>query len=80
MRVELSQSKTEQQEYLKNVELARVLDKRAAKKKENGEEFEFKPNPQPKKRAHDGENDAPRKKKKDGKDVVSLDSVLTNIF
>ncbi|KAF8898141.1 hypothetical protein CPB84DRAFT_1620771, partial [Gymnopilus junonius] len=34
LRVELSQSKTEQQQYLKNVELAKVLDKRAAKKKE----------------------------------------------
>lgn len=33
LRVELSQSKTEQHEYLKNVELARVLDKRAQRKK-----------------------------------------------
>ena len=33
LRVELSQSKREQQEYLRNVELARVLDKRAERKK-----------------------------------------------
>lgn len=32
LRVELSQSRREQQEYLKNVELARVLDKRAQRK------------------------------------------------
>jgi ESF2/ABP1 family protein len=30
--MELSQSKTEQRDYLKNVELARVLDKRAKRK------------------------------------------------
>ena len=35
LRVELSQSRREQQEYLKNVELARVLDKRAQKKQQN---------------------------------------------
>ncbi|KDR74496.1 hypothetical protein GALMADRAFT_71107 [Galerina marginata CBS 339.88] len=77
LRVELSQSKTEQQQYLKNVELARVLDKRAAKKREQGEEFELKPNPQPKKRPHDGEEHDKRKKKKGD---VPLDSVLSSIF
>lgn len=34
LRQELSKSKTEQSEYLKNVELARVLEKRRAKKAE----------------------------------------------
>ncbi|KAI0637939.1 hypothetical protein C8Q77DRAFT_1088527 [Trametes polyzona] len=40
LRVELSQSRKEQREYLKNVELARVLDKRAERKRKatNGEE------------------------------------------
>ena len=38
LRQSLSQSKTEQAEYLRNVELARVLDKRRAKKVEQGEE------------------------------------------
>jgi ESF2/ABP1 family protein len=40
LRVELSQSRREQQEYLKNVELARVLDKRAQRKKQTAEDFE----------------------------------------
>jgi len=83
LRVELSQSKTEQQQYLKNVELARVLDKRAAKKKEKGEDFEMKPNPQPKKRPHEGEDaNGGRKKKKESIPLkpVALDSVLSNIF
>lgn len=38
LRQSLSQSKTEQAEYLRNVELARVLDKRRAKKLEQGDE------------------------------------------
>lgn len=37
LRVELSQSRTEQKDYLKNVELARVLDKRATRKRERDE-------------------------------------------
>jgi len=41
LRVELSQSRREQHEYLKNVELARVLDKRAERKRKfGGEELE----------------------------------------
>ncbi|KAL0949781.1 hypothetical protein HGRIS_009820 [Hohenbuehelia grisea] len=36
LRVELSQSKSEQQDYLKNVELARILEKRAERKRVNG--------------------------------------------
>jgi ESF2/ABP1 family protein len=46
LRVELSQSKAEQQQYLKNVELAHVLDKRAAKKREQGEGLQLRQNPQ----------------------------------
>jgi ESF2/ABP1 family protein len=88
LRVELSQSKTEQQQYLKNVELARVLDKRAAKKREKGEEFELKPNNQlGKKRSHEGNEGEQRKKKQKeshaetkGRSQVPLDSVLKSIF
>lgn len=86
LRVELSQSKNEQQQYLKNVELARVLDKRAAKKKEKGEEFELRPNNQSnKKRSLESADDEQRKRSR--RDVeskkaaeVPLDSVLKSIF
>ena len=40
--MELSQSRSEQQEYLKNVEVARQLEKRAEKKREKGEVMELK--------------------------------------
>jgi len=43
LRVELAQSKSEQREYLRNVELAQILDKRNEKRKEKGQgpiEFE----------------------------------------
>lgn len=73
LRVELSQSKAEQQEYLKNVELARVLDKRVAKKREKGEEFELKT----RKRPSDGEEDGRTKKKKANQDVSGI---LSSIF
>ena len=43
LRVELSQSRREQQEYLKNVELARVLDKRAQRKQQQASEAEAEP-------------------------------------
>ena len=75
LRVELSQSKAEQQEYLKNVELARVLDKRVAKKREKGEEFEFelKTRRQP----NDVEEDGRMKKRKANPDVSDM---LSSIF
>ena len=83
--MELSQSRSEQQEYLKNVELARVLDKRAAKKREKGEELEMKPSERSRKRPADDGNDTERRKKKEKRvvskdDTVSLDNVLSNIF
>ncbi|KAF8803947.1 hypothetical protein BYT27DRAFT_7195299 [Phlegmacium glaucopus] len=71
LRVELSQSKAEQQAYLKNVELARVLDKRVAKKREKGEEFELKT----RKRSNDGEEIGGRTKKK-----VNVDDILSGVF
>ena len=79
LRVELSQSKAEQQEYLKNVELARVLDKRVAKKREKGEEFELKTRndfeSKTRKRPNDGEEDGGRMKKK-----VNVDDILSSVF
>ena len=73
LRVELSQSKAEQQDYLKNVELARVLDKRVAKKREKGEEFELKT----RKRPSHVEGDGGRMKKKANMEV---DDILSSVF
>ncbi|KAH9077489.1 hypothetical protein EDB83DRAFT_2350299 [Lactarius deliciosus] len=42
LRLELSQSRSEQREYLKNVELARVLDKREARSQAAGKYFQRK--------------------------------------
>jgi ESF2/ABP1 family protein len=42
LRLELSQSRSEQREYLKNVELARVLDKREERSQAAGKEFKRK--------------------------------------
>ncbi|KAG6859805.1 hypothetical protein C0995_003709 [Termitomyces sp. Mi166 len=83
LRVELSHSKQEQQEYLKNVELARVLEKRAEKKREKGEELQFKPlkerltNP---KRRNDDAEEGSQSRKKQKSSEVQLDSVLSSIF
>jgi ESF2/ABP1 family protein len=42
LRLELSQSRSEQREYLKNVELARVLDKREERSQAAGKHFRRK--------------------------------------
>jgi ESF2/ABP1 family protein len=42
LRLELSQSRSEQREYLKNVELARVLDKREERSQAAGKKFKRK--------------------------------------
>jgi len=79
LRVELSQSRSEQQEYLKNVELARVLDKRAEKKREKGEGFQLKPfKEHPKKRIIEESESSSRKKNKVSDE--QLDTVLGSIF
>lgn len=79
LRVELSQSKSEQRDYLKNVELARVLDKRRKQKGELPEQ----PKRERKRRA-EGEDDTKRKKARREdtitKDGNQLDSVLGSIF
>ena len=77
LRVELSQSKSEQREYLKNVELARVLDKRRKQKGELPEP----PKKKERKRLAGENDDTQRKKRKEGKeDERQLDEVLNSIF
>lgn len=78
LRVELSQSKAEQQQYLKNVELAHVLDKRAARKREKGEGFQLKPNSR--KSVHDGGNSHVRKKQRSSLGPDALSGILSSIF
>lgn len=94
LRVELSQSKAEQQQYLKNVELAKVLDKRVAKKKERGEEFQLKNiipsnvklNPRKRRRGEDRndiDEETGRKKApidESEANANALDAVLSRIF
>ncbi|KAF5393654.1 hypothetical protein D9757_000441 [Collybiopsis confluens] len=63
---------------LKNVELARVLEKRIQKKKEKGEEMALKPNIQPNKRRSEEEAGPKRKRTRANED--GLDTVLNSIF
>ncbi len=77
LRVELSQSRAEQQDYLKNVELARVLNKRAEKKREKGEELQLKE--RPRKRAAEDSTEQ-RKKTKIGGKSDDMNKVLGSIF
>lgn len=76
LRVELSQSKTEQRDYLKNVELARVLDKRAQRKKERGDAEEEIP----KKRRAEPEEGSRKIRRVDTPEDDSLKNVLGSIF
>ncbi|KAE9398254.1 hypothetical protein BT96DRAFT_822198 [Gymnopus androsaceus JB14] len=80
LRVELSQSRTEQRDYLKNVELARVLDKRAQRKREKGEEMVLKPISRPSKRPSEDEEGAKRKRPRVTANADGLDTVLNSIF
>ncbi|KAH7888101.1 hypothetical protein F5I97DRAFT_1865680 [Phlebopus sp. FC_14] len=81
LRVELSQSRSEQREYLKNVELARILDKRNEKRKERGQAPIEPPKREPKRRVDDNP-DIPEKQVKRAKvvEAAQLDNVLDNIF
>ncbi|KAG6877449.1 hypothetical protein C0993_007133 [Termitomyces sp. T159_Od127] len=83
LRIELSQSRQEQQEYLKNVELARVLEKRAEKKREKGEELQFKPlkeRPTKARRRSDDSEEQSQSRKKQKSSEEKLDSVISSIF
>lgn len=81
LRAELSQSRKEQREYLKNVELARVLEKRTEKKLAEGKEP-----PRLKRRQIDAPSEGRPKKKPKSKlkdeegDLAQLSSVLSSLF
>ncbi|KAH9894399.1 hypothetical protein C8Q73DRAFT_647372 [Cubamyces lactineus] len=95
LRVELSQSRKEQREYLKNVELARVLDKRAERKRKTqgteegateGAQAESRPS-KVQKRDETSTKQTVKEKRKKAKPVqpradaeAQLDSVLGSIF
>ncbi|RDB17016.1 Pre-rRNA-processing protein ESF2 [Hypsizygus marmoreus] len=81
LRVELSQSRSEQQDYLKNVELARVLEKRAEKKREKGEELQLKPlKERPYKRPAEGKEEGSERPKKKKISDGELNTVLSSVF
>ncbi len=96
LRVELSQSRKEQRDYLKNVELARVLDKRVERKRKAAQSGEAKgddhaetrPPKSLKKDNMEAPAKAPGKEKRIKRrpnepkpDVAAqLDSVLGNVF
>ena len=79
LRAELQQSRSEQREYLKNVELARVLDKRAQRKKEKGEDFELKPNNR-KRPAEDSEKKVKKPRREEPARSQDIGDVLSNVF
>ncbi|KAJ3760733.1 hypothetical protein EV360DRAFT_93395 [Lentinula raphanica] len=80
LRVELSQSRSEQREYLRNVELARVLEKRSQRKKEKGEEMVLKPHTRPGKRPSESEGDSERKRRRNDHEESGLGTILGSIF
>ncbi|KAJ7477205.1 hypothetical protein B0H11DRAFT_1726646 [Mycena galericulata] len=84
LRVELAQSRTEQRDYLKNVELARVLDKRAERKREKGEVMEIKERPKRKRPTEDdgdpGERTIKRPIEDSGMREAQMNTVLSSIF
>jgi len=75
LRLELSQSRSEQHEYLKNVELARVLDKREEHSQAGGKEFKRKERPASGSGSRESELKRPRTMNE-----TSLESVLGSIF
>ncbi|KAI0080660.1 hypothetical protein K474DRAFT_1769169 [Panus rudis PR-1116 ss-1] len=86
LRVEISQSRKEQNEYLKNVELARVLNKRAERKRKAGDEPPEQADTSGQKPAVE-ERRRPEKKRKTkvevekkAEDPQQLNSVLSSIF
>lgn len=83
LRVELSQSRREQHEYLKNVELARVLDKRAERKRKSQQEDETE-EPRVDERTVERAQRKKKKRKEDHQlvhpDAGQLENVLGSIF
>ena len=84
LRLELSQSRSEQREYLKNVELARVLDKREQRSQAAGKEFkrkEVNKRPGSKNGTKDGiDGRSKRLRRMDETSSSQLASVLGSVF
>ncbi|EIW82451.1 hypothetical protein CONPUDRAFT_53712 [Coniophora puteana RWD-64-598 SS2] len=81
LRVELAQSKAEQSDYLKNVELARVLDKRAERRRQAGKEPVERPRPETKRLpVEDGERPVKKRQRVEHSDGKDLDQVLGSVF
>ncbi|GJJ07680.1 hypothetical protein Clacol_001885 [Clathrus columnatus] len=78
LRIELSQSRTEQHEYLKNVELARVLDKRAERKRKAPDDSEEKEQPTPPTKRPAVESRKNTKPNNSNKKDIS--TVINNVF
>lgn len=74
LRVELAQSKSEQREYLRNVGLARILDKRNERRKERGQ------GPVELKRPSDSEGRTQTKRPRTVDTAGGLERVLGSIF
>jgi ESF2/ABP1 family protein len=82
LRVELSQSRAEQQDYLRQVELARILDKRAERKRKAGDDGEDQPAkiraiPQSQ---QEGKRERPGKERKKKDNTTDIISVFENVF
>jgi ESF2/ABP1 family protein len=77
LRLELSQSRSEQREYLKNVELARVLDKREERSQAIGKEFKRK---EVNKRVASGSGSRESEFKRPRTSDVALESVLGSVL
>ncbi|AFR93044.1 pre-rRNA-processing protein ESF2 [Cryptococcus neoformans] len=77
LRNEITRAKTEQNEYLKNVELARTLEKRKAKKAAVGEPLESAPNQDAHSRSYKQRKVVEKPKTLEGQ---GMDGVLDNIF
>jgi ESF2/ABP1 family protein len=78
LRLELSQSRSEQREYLKNVELARVLDTREERSRAVGKEFKRKEvNKRP--ASGSGSRESALKRPRTMNET-SLESVLKSVF
>ncbi len=75
LRLELSQSRSEQREYLKNVELARVLDKREVRSQAAGKYFRRK---EMNKRRH--EKARTMSQSQSHSQPVQLENVLGDVF
>lgn len=87
LRVEIEQSRREQKDYLRQVELARVLDKRAKRKREAAEQRGEKVDesnllPPLKRRMKEDSETSTRKKRPKEREESNdtLNSVLKNIF